>query len=156
MRRELWRQTSDYSSYREDDIVEMVEMWDKYLKLRGHSPMFESVNQFLSWCKANFPSTEIITFGDAKSNEQERDEAMFDQDKYWVLYVRERPNFEPILVRKSLHHVSMIKQTIYIWHKGLDVSDTQLSVHYQTQDSYDWVYPSNINVTKRVPELQFA
>lgn len=89
MRRELESLTSFYVLFSEEDICEIAQVCGSYLQLESYSHMFCSAVNFSSWFKTISASTDSVTIEDAESNEQEREESFFDQEKWSLMFVRD-------------------------------------------------------------------
>lgn len=109
VRHELGRQTTAYGQFSKKGVAEMVEMCCNYQKLGEQTRMFCSASRISFWVNAVSTSTESITFGDAKENEQEREEVMLDQGTLRLLYVRGWENFKQNSEWKRLHNVCMVE-----------------------------------------------
>lgn len=92
VRREHGCQTSGYDSFSKDDISEKFKISCDYLKLVCIAHIFYSA-VFLSWVKAFSDPTGSVAIEDAEGSERKRKEAMFHQEKQWMVQVRHQRNF---------------------------------------------------------------
>lgn len=91
--RKLGNRASDCRSFSEDDTADTIEMCGNHLKYGGHAHMFSSAVHFLFGVTAIFASTKWVTFQDPENKKHDRKGAIFNLQRQWLLYARNRRTF---------------------------------------------------------------